>query len=64
MQETRQYADGTIATGEAPLPTFSPREQDAMDALALLDQIEALQGGRNGPTIRLRGIILKMTPNV
>ena len=64
MQETKQYEDGTMATGEAPLPALSPREQDAADALALLDDIETVQGGSNGPTIRLRGLILRMTANV
>lgn len=27
---TVEYADGTIATGEAPLPDASPKEQEAL----------------------------------
>lgn len=30
--ETVRYSDGTAATGTAPLPTWSPSQQDAMDA--------------------------------
>lgn len=31
--ETKQYADGSSATGVAPLPDLSPAEQDAAEAL-------------------------------
>ncbi len=52
--EKRRYADGTAATGVAPLPDYSPRQQTAfMDLQAL----ESMIGGRNGPSIRLRSFI-------
>lgn len=52
--ETKQYGDGTQATGVAPLPEMSPREQDMLQCL---DDIESVMGGRNGPSIRLRALI-------
>ena len=30
MIETKEYQDGTIATGLAPLPDASPKEQEAL----------------------------------
>ena len=30
MIETKEYKDGTIATGLAPLPNASPKEQEAL----------------------------------
>ena len=30
MIETKEYQDGTIATGVAPLPNASPKEQEAL----------------------------------
>ena len=57
---TVEYEDGTIATGEAPLPELSPRQQDAADALKCLEDIEAIMCGRNGPMIRLRALIYRL----
>jgi hypothetical protein len=59
-QEIKEYSDGTVATGIAPLPELSPKETDREMALRLayvhLDDIEAMYG-RNGSTIQLRGMI-------
>ena len=52
-----QYTDGTCATGTAPLPELSPRQQDTGEALRCLNDIEAVMGGRNGPSIQLRALI-------
>lgn len=60
MIETKEYADGTNATGVAPLPNLSPRQQDAKDALMHLGDIEAVMGGRNGSSIRLRELIERL----
>lgn len=57
MQESKNYSDGTVATGEAPLPELSPRQKDTALALLLLRDIEGVMGGRNGPSIQLRGLI-------
>lgn len=57
MIETKKYSDGTSAIGQAPLPSRSPRQQDVAVALLHLDDIEAMLGGRNGPSIRLRAMI-------
>ncbi len=35
MLETKHYADGTSATGIAPLPVLSPDQQDIRNALTL-----------------------------
>ena len=56
MQQTKHYQDGTVATGEAPLPELSPRQQDTRAALGLLTDIESMHG-RSGATISLRGLI-------
>ena len=57
---TVEYEDGTIATGEAPLPELSPRQQDATDALRCLGDIEAMMGGINGPSLQLRALIERL----
>ena len=40
--ETKIYTDGTTATGLAPLPELSPKDQDVRDALLHLNDIEAV----------------------
>lgn len=57
--ETKEYTDGTTATGSEPLPDLSPRQQDTKSALGHLDDIEAMRG-RNGSTIVLRGLIERL----
>lgn len=57
--ETKQYDDGTEATGLAPLPELSPRQQDTKVALRLLTDIESMNG-RSGATISLRGLIERL----
>ena len=59
-RQTNEYADGTIAFGVAPLPELSPREQALQEALMHLDSIEAVMGGRNGPSIQLRTLIITL----
>lgn len=51
---TITYTDGTTATGPGSLPQVSPRQQRAA---ALIDSVEALLGGANGPTIQLRALL-------
>ena len=63
MISTTEYSDGTTATGIAPLPKMSPKQQRAWTALSLLTDIESIIGGRNGPSIQLRGILEGMTAN-
>ena len=58
--ETKIYTDGTTATGLAPLPELSPKEQDVRDALLHLNDIEAVMGGKNGPSIKLRALIERL----
>ena len=60
MQVSKNYTDGTVATGEAPLPELSPRQKDTARALELLEIIECVMGGRNGPSITLRCIIERL----
>ena len=60
MQEIRTYSDGTVAIGEATLPELSPRQKETALALLLLSDIEGVMGGRNGPSITLRGIIERL----
>lgn len=55
--ETKEYTDGTTATGAAPLPDLSPRQQAKQEAFQHLDDIEAMMGGRNGSSIQLRTLI-------
>ena len=57
--ETKKYDDGTEATGIAPLPELSPRQQDTKVALGLLTDIESMHG-RSGATISLRGLIERL----
>lgn len=52
--ETKQYADGTTATGIAPLPKHSPSVQHA---LRVLTDVESMLGGANGPTIQIRAVL-------
>lgn len=52
--ETVTYTDGATATGPGRLPPVSPRQQRAA---ALIDSVEALLGGANGPTIQLRAML-------
>lgn len=56
----KTYSDGTKATGLAPLPSFSPKQQDVSDALKWLGDLESLLGGKNGPSIQLRNFILNL----
>ena len=58
--ETKIYTDGTTATGLAPLPELSPKDQDVRDALLHLNDIEAVMGGKNGPSIKLRALIERL----
>ncbi|MBL8473817.1 MAG: hypothetical protein JNM98_18650 [Rhodocyclaceae bacterium] len=58
--ETKEFPDGTTATGLAPLPQFSPRQQDVTEALRHLDDLEAAAGGKSGPSIRLRSTIERL----
>ena len=60
MIEAKEYTDGTTVTGVAPLPDLSPRQQDTKDALRHLDDIEALMGGSNGSSIRLRALVERL----
>ena len=60
MIETKEYSDGDTASGIAPLPIMSPRQQDTVSALAHLNTIEEIMGGRNGPSIRLRALISRL----
>lgn len=57
--ETKEYIDGTAATGTAPLPEMSPRQQDTKTALRLLTDVESMHG-RSGATISLRGLIERL----
>ena len=57
MIDTKEYLDGTTATGTPPLPDFSPRQQAKQEAFQHLDDIESVMGGRNGPSIQLRTLI-------
>lgn len=57
MTETKEYSDGTTATGMAPLPALSPKQKEVRDAIRHLDDIVSLIGGRNGPSIRLRAFL-------
>lgn len=56
---TVTYSDGTTATGPGSLPQVSPRQQRAA---ALIDSVEALLGGANGPTIQLRALLAATPP--
>lgn len=56
---TVTYSDGTTATGPGSLPQVSPRQQRAA---ALIDSVEALLGGANGPTIQLRALLAAPAP--
>lgn len=56
---TVAYTDGTTATGPGNLPQVSPRQQRAA---ALIDSVEALLGGANGPTIQLRALLAAPAP--
>lgn len=60
MIETKRYSDGITATGKAPLPDLSPRQQDLNTAMQDLNDIESVLGGKNGSSIRLRGFINKV----
>lgn len=60
--ESKTYADGTTATGVAPLPDVSPAEQDAIQAEGLLNDLEAMLGGRSGASIKLRSLIRPLRP--
>jgi len=60
MIETKEYTDGTTATGVSPLPDRSPVQQATEEALRHLDDIEAVMGGRNGSSIQLRSLILSI----
>ena len=60
MIETKEYMDGTTATGEAPLPPLSPRQQDVADGLRHLDDMEAAAGGKSGPSIQLRAVLERL----
>lgn len=57
MFEKKEYSDGTVAVGSSPLPNLSPRQQTLEDALSDLGDIEAVMGGRNGPSMRLRAFL-------
>ena len=54
------YSDGTTATGPSALPSMSTRQQFAAK---LMDSVEAMLGGANGPTIQLRGILATAQPS-
>ena len=56
---TKEYTDGTTATGTEPLPELSPRQHDTNVALGLLTGIESMHG-RSGATISLRGLIERL----
>lgn len=56
MLDRKIYSDSTEATGEAPLPELSPRQQDTKMALSHLSDLESMNG-RNGSTIVLRQLI-------
>lgn len=56
---TVTYTDGATATGPGNLPQVSPRQQRAA---ALIDSVEALLGGANGPTIQLRALLSAPAP--
>ena len=56
-QETKHYADGTTATGMAPLPELSPKQQLSAFAAEWLKSIEIMTRGTTGPSIQLRGYI-------
>lgn len=62
QSESKTYADGTTATGTAPLPDVSPAEQDASLAESLLTDLESMLGGRNGASIKLRSLIRSLRP--
>lgn len=62
QSESKTYADGTTATGVAPLPDVSPAEQDASLAESLLTDLEAMLGQRNGASIKLRSLIRSLRP--
>ena len=53
-QPDKTYSDGTTATGPGDLPSASPNQQRAA---MLIDCVEAMLGGANGPTIQLRGML-------
>ncbi len=53
--ESKTYSDGTTATGPGALPALSPQQQVLC---TLLDTIEAMLGGANGPTIQIRAALL------
>ena len=57
--ETKEYTDGTVATGTSPMPDLSPRQQDTKTALRLLTDVESMHG-RSGATISLRGLIERL----
>ncbi len=59
MTEAKEYKDGTMATGIAPMPDLSPRQQDTKMALGMLTDIESMHG-RSGLTISLRGLIERL----
>lgn len=58
--ETKRYADGTTATGIAPLPKHSPSVQHA---LRVLTDVESMLGGANGPTIQIRAVLESLAAN-
>jgi hypothetical protein len=60
VTKTKEYPDGTTATGTPPLPDLSPRQQAVQEALMHLDDIEAVMGGRNGSSIQLRTLITEI----
>ncbi|MDR2331896.1 MAG: hypothetical protein LBE61_00270 [Burkholderiaceae bacterium] len=57
--DTKIYSDGTTATGPEPLPPHSPEQQRL---LTLLDCVEAMLGGANGPTIQIRAALVAQAP--
>lgn len=52
---SKTYSDGTVATGSGELPAQSPQQQVLC---TLLDTVEAMLGGANGPTIQIRAALL------
>lgn len=52
---SKTYSDGTVATGSGELPAQSPQQQVLC---TLLDTVEAMLGGANGPTIQIRPALL------
>lgn len=64
MIETRNYADGTSATGTAPLPDHSPAGAPEVSAATLPTRLRAVEGRDWEHTLTYNGVRLEAADRI